>query len=98
MRFVMVLMAFLLAALLLLGLSGVCSQSPAHPGDAFQVYLPLVLEAYEFDRLTYSSANDWQPALSPDNQTVVFISERDGQSDVFSVLLMGVLLGRGRLG
>jgi len=89
MRFVMALITFLLATSLLLGLGALCSQSPAHPGDAFQVYLPLVLEAYEFDRLTYHPANDWQPALSPDGQTVVFISEREGQSDVFSVPLMG---------
>jgi len=89
MRFVVLLMAFLLATLLLLGLSGAQNQSPAWQDVVFQVYLPLALDAYEFDRLTYHPANDFQPALSPDGQTVVFLSERDGQSDVFSVPLMG---------
>jgi unsaturated rhamnogalacturonyl hydrolase len=54
-----------------------------------QVYLPLVFNAYQFDRLTYDPANDLQPALSPDNQTVVFISDRAGQPDVFSVPVGG---------
>ncbi len=74
----------LLSALLLLGLSGAQAQSPVS-----QVYLPLVFSAYEFDRLTYDPANDFQPALSPDGETVVFISDRDGQLDVFSIPLMG---------
>jgi len=68
------------------------------PGDAkavyvnvlpHQVYLPSIVKAYEFDRLTYDPANDLQPALSPDGQTVVFISDRAGQSDVFRVPVTG---------
>ncbi len=68
------------------------------PGDAkavyvnvlpHQVYLPLIVKAYEFDRLTYDPSNDLQPALSPDGQTAVFISDRAGQSDVFRVPVTG---------
>ncbi len=55
----------------------------------FHVFLPLVLNAYQSDRLTYHPANDLQPALSPNGEMVVFISDRAGQSDVFSIPLMG---------
>ncbi len=112
MRFILVgyenasrLMTALLSALLLLGLGGARAQSPTS-----QVYLPLIVKAYELDRLTYHPANDLQPApplhpLAPlppkvggieggggkrgGGQTVVFISDRAGQSDVFSIPLMG---------
>jgi len=33
-----------------------------------QIYLPSICKACQFDRLTYDPANDFQPALSPDNQ------------------------------
>jgi len=56
---------------------------------AWEVYLPLVVKAYEFDRLTYDPANDFQPALSPDGQAVVFVSDRAGQLDVFNISLRG---------
>jgi len=78
-----------ISLLALLGLSGAQGQSPASQNAGFQVYLPSVFKAYEFDRLTYHPANDWQPALSPDGQTVVFVSDRDGLPDVFSIPLMG---------
>jgi len=89
MRFVMLLIAFLVVIPLLLGLSGVHNRSPACQGVAFQIYLPSVCKAYEFDRLTYDPADDWQPAPSPDGQTVAFLSEWEGQADVFSIPLMG---------
>ena len=57
---------------------------------AWEVYLPLIVKAYELDRLTYAPANDFQPALSPDGQTVVFVSDREGQTDVFSIPLMSL--------
>jgi unsaturated rhamnogalacturonyl hydrolase len=79
----------LMTMLLLVGLSGAQGQSPASQNAGFQVYLPSVFKAYEFDRLTYHPANDWQPALSPDGQTVVFVSDPDGLTDVFSIPLMG---------
>ena len=66
--------------------SGEESKLPIH---ASQIYLPSVLNAYQFDRLTHDPANDFQPALSPDGETVVFISDRAGQADVFSIPLMG---------
>ncbi|MGA9347588.1 MAG: glycoside hydrolase family 88 protein, partial [Anaerolineae bacterium] len=59
------------------------------PVLAAQVYLSLIFNVYQFDRLTYDPANDFQPALSPDGQTVVFISDRAGQPDVFSIPLTG---------
>ncbi len=49
---------------------------------------PVFLEVPEM-HLTVEGANDTEPALSPDNQTVVFISDRDGQPDVFSVPVLG---------
>ena len=83
-------MTALLSALLLLGLGGAQAQKRGlPPSSASRIYLPLIVKAYESDRLTYHPANDLQPALSPDGQTVVFISDRDGQSDVFSIPLMG---------
>jgi len=88
-------MTALLSALLLLGLGGARAQS-----STSQIYLPLIVKAYESDRLTYHPANDLQPAPSlhpPQSwggkrgggQTVVFISDRTGQPDVFSIPLMG---------
>lgn len=55
----------------------------------FHIILPIILDAYQFDRLTYDPADDFEPALSPDGETVVFISDRTGQSDIFSIPLMG---------
>lgn len=54
--------------------------------------IPLVLNAYQFDpwiRLTLDPSNETQPALSPDGQAVVFISDRAGQPDVFWVASTG---------
>ena len=55
----------------------------------WELHLPLILNAYQFDRLTYDPSNDFEPALSPDGQTVVFISDRAGQPDVFRIPLTG---------
>ncbi|MFQ5872838.1 MAG: TolB family protein, partial [Dehalococcoidia bacterium] len=44
---------------------------------------------YQYDRLTYDPAEDFEPALSPDGQTVVFISDRAGLPDVFSIPMRG---------
>jgi len=83
-------MTALLSALLLFGLSGAQAQKRGlPPSPTSQIYLPLIVKAYELDRLTYHPANDLQPTLSPNGEVVVFISDRDGQSDVFSIPLMG---------
>lgn len=52
--------------------------------------LPLILSSYQFDndlQLTNPATNNFQPALSPDNRTVVFLSDRLGQIDIFSLLI-----------
>ncbi len=56
------------------------------------VYLPLLFSAYQFTpvvRITFDPANDTQPALSPDGQVILFISDRAGQADVFSISSTG---------
>jgi rhamnogalacturonyl hydrolase YesR/Tol biopolymer transport system component len=55
----------------------------------YTIFLPLGLRNRDPDRLTYHPSNDTQPSLSPDGETVVFISDRAGQPDVFSILLTG---------
>jgi len=55
----------------------------------YKIFLPLGLCNYDPDRLTHLLSNETQPALSPDGQTVVFISDQAGQPDVFSILLTG---------
>ncbi len=86
----------LLSALLLLGVGGSQARS-----STSEICLPLIVKAYELDRLTYDPANDFQPApcfhppqgwggkRGGGGQTVVFISQRAGQADVFSIPLMG---------
>ncbi len=61
-------------------------------GDTHWVYLPLMARSYQpatATLLTFDAANDTQPALSPDGQTVVFISDRAGQTDVFRAPVTG---------
>jgi len=59
-------------------------------GPTNQTFLPLVLSSYDSNRLVHHySSNDIQPALSPDGQTVVFISDRDGRADVFRTSATG---------
>ena len=50
---------------------------------------PTPTEASQSDRLTYDLAEHSQPALSPDGQTVVFISDWGDQPDVISLPVMG---------
>jgi unsaturated rhamnogalacturonyl hydrolase len=58
-------------------------------GPTNQVFLPLTLHNYDVQRLTHHLADDTQPALSPDGQTVVFISDRDGRPDIFRIPAAG---------
>lgn len=50
---------------------------------------PTLTKASEFVRLTYDPAEHSQPALSPDGQTVVFISDWGDQPDVVSLSIGG---------
>ena len=50
---------------------------------------PIPTHASEFVRLTYDPAEHSHPALSPDGQTVVFISDRAGRPDVFRTSVTG---------
>jgi Tol biopolymer transport system component len=50
---------------------------------------PTTTKASESIRLTYDPAEHSQPALSPDGQTVVFISDRTGRPDVFRTSVTG---------
>ncbi len=40
-------------------------------------------------RLTYQSGNDFYPALSPDGSRVAFVSERDGNAEIYLVNVDG---------
>lgn len=57
-------------------------------GETQWVYLPFIswpdTSTYP-RRLTSGSSNDTQPIFSPDGQKLVFISDRDGQTDIFSM-------------
>ena len=55
----------------------------------YKIFLPLGFCNYDPDRLTYLPADDTQPSLSSNGETVVFISDRTGQPDVFSIPLTG---------
>jgi len=58
-------------------------------GPTNQTLLPLVLSGYDPNRLVHHySSNDVQPALSPDGDAAVFISDRDGRADVFRTSAM----------
>ena len=58
-------------------------------GPTNQLFLPSVLHNYDPRRLTLFPSDDIQPALSPDGEAIVFISDRDGQSDVFRLSTRG---------
>jgi len=50
------------------------------------LYLPQIAQSYQLDswtRLTADPANDTQPALSPNGQMAIFVSDRAGLTDVF---------------
>lgn len=70
------------------------AQTANHPRDAAttSLYLPEIANAYQaFDgmRLTFDSFRNTEPALAPDNSLLVYISERAGQQDVYSVPQQG---------
>ena len=58
-------------------------------GPTNHVFLPLVLRGYDSHCLTHHPADDVQPALSPDGETVVFVSHRDGRPDVYRSSTIG---------
>lgn len=41
------------------------------------------LDTSEFIRLTNNSSEDWRPVFSPDSQKIVFISNRDGNFEIY---------------
>ncbi len=58
-------------------------------GPTNQIFLPLVFSGYDSNRLTHHPSDDVQPALSPDGKTVVFVSHRDGQPDLYRTSAIG---------
>lgn len=68
---------------------------PASQGVLFQptdwLYLPMTFSDYDPNRLTYHSASDSQPALAPDEGSIVFLSDREGRTDVYRTTLGGEL-------
>jgi Tol biopolymer transport system component len=55
----------------------------AHGLDAnYEIYL-LRGSAKFVTRLTFDAALDWMPALSPDGSRVAFVSDRDGNEDIY---------------
>ena len=61
----------------------------AQATGTYTIFLPLALCNYDPDRLTHLPSDDTQPAPSPDGKAVVFRSDGDGQSDIFSVSTSG---------
>jgi rhamnogalacturonyl hydrolase YesR/Tol biopolymer transport system component len=60
--------------------------------DTYQIWLPLMAQSFQAGeglQLTFDPGNDTQPALSPDGNTVVFLSDRASQTDIFSVSTAG---------
>lgn len=54
------------------------------------MYMPLVMRPYTGNypvQLTLEAVNDTQPILSPNGKTVIFVSDRDGLADIFSMPL-----------
>ena len=48
----------------------------------------------EMSQVTSYSGSDWSPVLSPDGQTVLFVSDRDGESGIYRVQVDGTELNR----
>ncbi|HLF24922.1 MAG TPA: glycoside hydrolase family 88 protein [Anaerolineae bacterium] len=70
----------------------IATGASSEAGLTATVYAPLILNDYCSDlgvRLTDDPANDVQPALSPDGQRVVFVSDRAGLPDLFSIPISG---------
>jgi TolB protein len=60
--------------------------------DTYQIKLPLLAQSYQAGEgtpLTFDPSNNTQPALSPDGQTVVFLSDSTGRADIFSASTTG---------
>lgn len=68
---------------------------PIHDAQANlgeKIYLPEIANAYQAlpaVQLTFDSFNNTEPALSPDNTTLLYISARLGQTDIYSMPLGG---------
>ncbi len=58
-------------------------------GPTSRAWLPSALRRDGPHRLTHSSSQDAQPVLSPDGQTLVFVSDRHGGPDLFRLSLGG---------
>ena len=65
------------------------TQTPTPTKTSTLTNTPTPTKAPQSDRLTYDPVEHSQPALSPDGQTVVFISDWAGQPDVVSLSVGG---------
>jgi unsaturated rhamnogalacturonyl hydrolase len=62
---------------------------PALSEEDDWAFLPLISQDYRRSRLTYPASNDTHPAFSADGDRIVFLSDRDGRSDVFRGWITG---------
>lgn len=53
--------------------------------ESFWVFLPALSRNYNPNRLTYSPSNDTHPALSPNRETILFVSDREGRAGISRV-------------
>jgi unsaturated rhamnogalacturonyl hydrolase len=84
---------FLFSSIVLMLSSGSSTHGvkAGQPAAGNSVYFPLITKP-DFTyphQLTTESSQDIQPAFSPDGQSIVFISDRAGQSDVFKMSRQG---------
>jgi Tol biopolymer transport system component len=57
-------------------------------GGSYQIYT-MNRNGNKIDKLTSNSADNEDPAFSPNGKTIAFTSDRDGDSDIYKVTVKG---------